>query len=68
MASSSTSANATAQHSNTSVDTPTSATGSTVSALEPDGVSLTIQYINDDSWPSDFKLDTDLANWEEWIL
>jgi transposase InsO family protein len=37
-----------------------------VSALGPDDVPLTLQYINDNAWPSDFKLDLELSNWDEW--
>jgi hypothetical protein len=43
-----------------------------VTALGPDDVlaSNTVLYINENvcQWPSGFKLDIDLDNWEEWSL
>lgn len=43
-------------------------TSSTVSAAGPDDRILTALFINDNSWPADFILDFEKANWEEWSL
>lgn len=39
------------------------ATSTTVSALGPNDVIITLQYINNNSWLKDFKLDIELGNW-----
>jgi hypothetical protein len=46
--------------------TPTGGTSTTVSALGPDDIPYTVQYINDNAWPADFELDIDLGNWPIW--
>jgi hypothetical protein len=43
--------------------TPTGGTSTTISALGPDDIPYTVQYINDNAWPADFELDIDLGNW-----
>ena len=50
------------------VDPNAGATSTTVSALGPNDIIVTLQYINDNSWPKDFKLDIKLGNWDEWSL
>jgi transposase InsO family protein len=40
--------------------------GNTVSAIGPDDVLFTTQYVNDNSWPADFELDINLGNWPQW--
>jgi gag-polypeptide of LTR copia-type len=42
-------------------------TATTVTALGPDDVLLTMQYINDNAWPADFELDIDTGNWPLWL-
>jgi hypothetical protein len=46
--------------------TPTGGTSTTISALGPDDIPYTVQYINDNAWPADFELDIDLGNWPIW--
>lgn len=41
-------------------------TSTTLSAVGPDDILYTIQYINDNAWPADFELDIDLGNWPLW--
>jgi len=50
------------------VDPNAGTTSTTVSALGPNDIIVTLQYINDNSWPKDFKLDIELGNWDEWSL
>jgi len=40
----------------------------TLSAVGPDDIPFTIQYINDNHWLKDFILDAKKANWDEWSL
>ena len=46
------------------VDPNAGTTSTTVSALGPNDIIVTLQYINDNSWPKDFKLDIELGNWD----
>ena len=46
--------------------TPNTPTATAVSALGPDDILLTMQYINDNAWPTDFELDIDTGNWPLW--
>ncbi len=41
-------------------------TATTVSAVGPDDILFTMQYINDNAWPTDFELDIDTGNWPLW--
>ncbi|SRR6266403_2923186 len=70
MASNSTNQTGPTSTTNSNHNSPTT-TSSLVTAPGPDDVLLSmisLLYINDNSWPSDFKLDIDLDNWDEWSL
>jgi hypothetical protein len=62
------------QQDDTSTDTGSSGgpmASTPVTAFGPDDIELTtVLYINENfcHWPSGFKLDIDLDNWEEWSL
>src|SRR5713101_1784810 len=47
-----------------SLNTPTA---TAVTAIGPDNILLTMQYINDNAWPADFELDIDSRNWPLWL-
>ena len=46
--------------------TAVSTSATTVTATGPDDIIFTLQYINDNAWPSDLELDLDLGNWPLW--
>src|SRR6267154_3965792 len=39
---------------------------STLTAVGPNNTPITLQYINDNAWTKEFKLDLKLNNWDEW--
>jgi transposase InsO family protein len=45
---------------------PSSPTSTSVTAVGPNDIPITLQYVNDNAWPKDFKLDLELNNWDEW--
>ena len=53
---------------NTGASVTQAPTSTAATALDPDDNFLlaNYRYVNDESWPSNFKLDIDLDNWEEW--
>src|SRR5260221_1138294 len=50
----------------TAVQSSNTPTSTAVSAMGPDDILLTMQYINDNAWPTDFELDLDTGNWPLW--
>jgi len=44
----------------------TQPTSTSTTALSPNDIPITLQYINDTSWPSNLNLDIELSNWDEW--
>src|SRR6266566_1046092 len=44
------------------MSTPTAS----VTMVGPGNVPITLQFVNDNVWPKDFKLDIQLNNWDEW--
>ena len=44
----------------------TSTPTTSVTVVGPGDVPITLQFINDNVWPKDFKLDIQLNNWDEW--
>jgi hypothetical protein len=53
------------QDGTTSTTTPTS---TLITAVGPNNIPLTLQYVNGGGWPKDFKLDLELGNWTDWSL
>lgn len=48
---------------------PSAATAisSSISAFGPDDTIFTLQYINNNAWPTDFELNIDEGNWPTWL-
>ena len=51
---------------NTSTPQPAAIARSAIVAIGPDDIPITLMYINNNAWPSDFKLDLELNNWDKW--